>query len=157
MKMILIEPSVTGGELPESMLAYYSSSQNQGVAPGDFSWSERNGGKTAERNPWRSMQIFEEALDFATFESAFQEVRPTIPDAELLVATFNGTTINNSVYGVKAGQKVEILMFRVNSIVPTAIFLTQEVKKYTVILAELTRNIATNEGLLNEIRTFLEA
>jgi len=126
------------------------------VEPGDFFWSERNEGDSAERNPWRSMQIFEESLDFDSFETSFQDIDPSIPDPQLQATTLKGTTIDNPVYGVKAGQKVEILMFRLNSIVPTAIFLTQDVKKYTVPLAEMTQKIATSDAVLAVVNSFLE-
>jgi len=59
------------------------------------------------------MQIFEESLDF---ETTFQDIDPSI------LPILKSPTIVNPVYGAKAGQKVEILMFRANSNIPTSLF-----------------------------------
>jgi len=125
-------------------LGYFNTTFNVGIEPGNFIWSP------GHPVPWPSTQIFEEFLDAETFHSKFEPVKGT----NWTTAILKGTTVNNPVYGVSAGQSVEILYFMINSFIPSRLVGTDDITKYSIPLADLTKNIATNEDLQSKIRNF---
>jgi hypothetical protein len=100
-------------------LSYFSAPFNQGARPGNFVWppSTIPDFISAQNAAWRSMQIFEDYLDDATMFSRFV----TIPGTQFTTAWYQTKTLENSAFGVKEGQKVEILLLQIDSDIPTAL------------------------------------
>lgn len=133
-------------------LSYFSTSFNEDVSPGDFVWAPGTGsGQIAQQTPWRSMQIFQESMDSAALEDAFVEISGT----NLTTAVYKATTIDNPAFGVKEGQKVEILLLQINSNIPTFIVGSSVTEAMTEPLAELAEQIAGSKQLVGRINEFL--
>jgi hypothetical protein len=135
-------------------LSYFSTTFNQEVAPGDFVWPPFTEPDTvsAQRAPWRSMQIFSEYLDDESMLAKFEQIPDT---SSLTTAVYQATTIENAAFGVKAGQKVEILLLQINSDIPTNLFVKSNVDRYSVPLADLATEIMNSEELVAQIFSFL--
>jgi hypothetical protein len=128
------------------LLQYYSTYFNQGIAPGDFLWAP---GYWA---PFRSPQIFEESLD----EAGLDAILEPIPDSNMTTARLSGTTMDNPSFGVRAGQPVEILLLNLNENITTFVIGQQQVDEFTQPLANMTRNIASNQELVRRVRAFVD-
>jgi hypothetical protein len=77
----------------------------------------------------------------------------------MTTARLNGTTIDNSSFGVYAGQQVEILLLNLNEDITTLVTLVvgkDNVEKYTQPLADMTRHIASNQELVEQVHNFVE-
>lgn len=135
-------------------LSYFSTYFNQGVAPGEFIWppSTEANHSSAQKAPWRSMQIFTDYLDDESMLSQLQRIPET---RGLTTAVFQATTINNVAFGVKAGQKVEILLLQINSDIPTLLFSKRSLDRYVVSLADLAQEIMGSKELVSRIKNFL--
>ena len=125
-------------------LGYFNTTFNIGIDPGEFIWSP------GQPVPWPSTQIFEEFMDADELHAKFEIVKGT----NWTTAILKGTTVHNPVYGVSAGQSVEILYFMINSLIPSQVVGTQMIKEFSEPMADLTRNIATNEDLQSRIIDF---
>jgi len=141
-----------------AILSYFENSITEKVQPGDSLWApptlplELPIGLSAQRSPWRSMQIFREYLDEDMLDAQFRQV----PGKTLTTATVTGTTLDNPVFGVKAGQKIEILIIRANSPIPSWVVFQSVLEQQKVPLAELARDIAGSKELLARVTSFLE-
>ena len=69
----------------------------------------------------------------------------------------NATTIDNAYFGVKAGQKVEILLFEINSDIPTFLIGRNVTTTHVEPLVNLTRDIATNTDLVSLVKSFAKS
>jgi hypothetical protein len=127
-------------------LQYFSAYFNQGVAPGGFLWAP---GYWA---PIRSPQIFEEPLDNATLDALLEP----IPDSNMTTVRLSGTTVDNPSFGVSAGQSVKILLLNLNENITTFVIGQQQVNEFTQPLADMTRNIASNQELVRRVREFVD-
>ena len=135
-------------------LSYFSTTFNRGIAPGDSIWAPGidSKGLSAENAPWRSPQIFREYLDDESLLSAVQE----IPGINVTTARYSATTLENRAFGVKAGQKVEILLLQINSNIPTFLVLKSEILLQKQNVADLASGIASSDVLVSRILDFLD-
>ena len=106
LKVILTNTNEVWGTAKQftQILQYFKSPISQGVEPGSFNWPP---GYTV---PYQSPQIFEEFLDSSTLDDLLKP----IPDSNMTTAILKGTNINNPIFGVKAGQSVEIFLVNLN-------------------------------------------
>jgi len=129
------------------ILQYFSTDLNKGVSPGDYLWCP---GLYA---PYRSPQIFEEFLD----EDGLNNALKPVPASNMTTANFRATTIENPAFGVLAGQVVDILLLNLNEEITTYVVGKSIVDQWTQPLADMTKNIAFNEVLLERVLGFVEA
>jgi len=99
----------------------------------------------------RSPQIFQEYLDTEGIDAL---VEP-IANSNLTTARLEGTTIDNPSFGVSAGQKVEILLLNLNEDITTLVVGKGKVEEYTQPLADMTKHIASNQELVERVRSFV--
>lgn len=140
-------------EADNRFLGYFRTTFNQNVGPGDFVWVPGilAGTDQVRQTPWRSMQVFSDFLDDDLTDSA----RRTVTNRNFTYAVYNATTIDNAAYGVKAGQKVQILELRVNGNIPTVLISTNAVRSQTIPLAEAAVGIMSSAELLDVVKTFV--
>jgi hypothetical protein len=99
------------------------------------------------------MQIFSEYLDDKKMLAKFKLIPGT---SSLTTAVYQATTsIDNAAFGVKEGQKVEILLLQINSDIPTNLFFKSNVERYSVPLANLASEIMNSKELVARIVSFL--
>jgi hypothetical protein len=134
-------------------LGYFRTSFNEGIAPGDFIWPPGPLADLGESNPTRSKQIFVEFLDDASMLDAFVP----IPGTNLTTAIYKVTTLDNSVFQVKSGQDVEILLLQINSNIPTFVTNKDNTALLTPSFGDLGKTIAQSEVLLERITAFLDS
>jgi hypothetical protein len=142
-----------------NLLSYFSSYYNQGIPPGGFMWSPGTVvNEPFQRSPWQSMQIFQEYMDD---ESLLAPLVPLSGEAfayaNLTSAILNCTTADNPAFRIKAGQKVQILLIRLNSIIPTNIITPSSFTKWRIPMAEQTRYVATASEMASRIREFVSS
>jgi hypothetical protein len=135
-------------------LSYFSTTFNQGIAPGDFIWPPFTiaGGVSAQEAPRRSTQIFKEFLDDKGMLAKFEPIPNT---NGLTSAIYRVTTIQNDAYGVMEGQKVELLLLQTNSKIPTNLLTLRNVNRYSVALADIAVDIMNSKELVSRIQAFL--
>jgi hypothetical protein len=134
-------------------LGYFSTSFNEGIAPGDFIWPPGLSAGLGETNPSRSKQIFMEFLDDASMLDAFVP----IPGTNLTSAVYKVTTVENPVFQVKSGQDVEILLLQINSNIPTYVTNKNNTALLTPLFGDLVKTIAQSDVLLERISAFLDS
>ena len=78
-----------------------------------------------------------------------------IPDSNMTTALLQGTTIDNPAFGVKAGQKVEVLLLNLNTDITTYVIGKEIIKELIKPMAEMTSNVATNTVLLDRVMEFV--
>lgn len=136
-------------------LAYFNTTFNQGVEPGDFLWApstiaERN----VQPNPWRSPQMFEEYLD----QDSLDSIRGGfLPGVNCSASELTATTIENKAAGVKAGQKVKFLLLTFRGSVPTFIFSATGIEKWKDLIGESARSVARSKELLDRVQQFVNS
>ena len=136
-------------------LSYFATSFNQGVAPGDWIWPPNAAAAgTLFTNPWRSLQIFADALDDAAFRA---QCSPVGGNTNVTTAVLSATTLENRAFGVKAGQRVRLLVLQLNSGVPTRLFTARQVAESRAPLAALSRDILESAVLRQRIQDFVAA
>ena len=133
-----------------NVLGYFSTSWNEGVAPGDFIWAP-GVGSGPENNPWQSNQIFNEYLDEESLKALLQPIAGT----NLTSATVSATTVDNDVYGMVAGQKVSILVLNINSNIPTVLLTAPMINAYTPGLVSMVEGIAGSQAFEDVISSFV--
>jgi len=134
-------------------LSYWQTSFNEGIQPGDFIWAPGTTPTLSAQNaPWRSPQIFSEYLDDESILAATE----TIPGTNLTSAVFAATTLENKAFGVKAGQRVEIILFQINSNLPTFLLAKSSLEIQAQEFAALVSDIATSDELVDRISAFLD-
>mmetsp|Transcript_30398 Transcript_30398/g.64340 ORF Transcript_30398/g.64340 Transcript_30398/m.64340 type:complete len:656 (+) Transcript_30398:96-2063(+) len=150
MKVILTNTNEEWGEGNDfqytQILQYFESPINQNVEPGSFNWPP------GMWDPYQSPQIFEEFMDSSTLDSL---IEPT-PGSNMTTAILKGTTIDIPIFGIMAGQQVEILLIILNEPITTYIATPDSVELYTEPLADMTKHIAENEELASRIKAFVE-
>jgi hypothetical protein len=137
-----------------NLLSYFSTNFNQGVRPGGFIWAP---GvifqEPTQRSPWQSMQIFREYMDDTTLLNGLTTVSPK---SNVTSGIFTCTTIDNAAFGVKGGQKILLMLIRLNSVIPTNIFSINKLDQWKKPLATMAYNLATDEELANRIKDFAQ-
>jgi len=142
------------GDFPQ-FLAYFATDFNIDqcvepvscpVAPGGYLILPNDGAY----NPIPSPQIFAEEVRDADLRDALQDLDGT----QSQYATFELTTIDNPVYGIEGGQKVDLLVFMLNYDVTTFIFTEGQVDEYTPILSDMIVDIASSDDVLEVVQTF---
>jgi hypothetical protein len=134
---------------PEPVLAYFNTSFNTNVSPGEFFWPSPS--------VWcfpigiLSPQIFEETLEMSDIDA----VTESISGLNVTTAVLNGTTIDNPAFKTKAGQKVEILFISLNSFIPTDIIGVTEIEEYIQPLADMAKSISENQELVDRVSSFM--
>jgi hypothetical protein len=128
------------------LLQYFQSPLNEGVEPGSFNWP------TGMEVPYQSPQLFGDVLD----EAGLDNLLESIPGSNMTTCMITATTIKNKVYGVNAGQKVQIFLINLNEPITTYIATPDLIQFYTEPLATMTKNIAKNEELARRIQAFVE-
>ena len=101
---------------------------------------------------YQSPQIFSEFMD----SSSLNDLIEPIPGSNMTTAILKGTSIDNPIFGIRAGQQVEILLVILNEPITTYIVTPDLVQLYTDPLASMTKNIADNEELASRIKAFVE-
>ena len=127
------------------ILSYFSTDFNEDVGPGDYLWAPGN------YLPYRSLQIFEEFMSDADLDARLEPV----PDSNMTTAILAGTTVDSPAFGVRAGQKVEILLLNLNTDIPTYVVGKQILEETTEPLAKMTSSVALNEVLLERVVDFV--
>jgi hypothetical protein len=128
-------------------LQYFSAPFNQNVAPGDFLWAP------GYSTPYRSPQIFEDYMD----EDSLNALLEALPGSNMTTAILTATTTANGAFGILAGQSVEVLLINLNENITTYVVGAAAVERFTVPLANMTRNIASNENLVSRVQDFFAA
>mmetsp|Transcript_28865 Transcript_28865/g.53297 ORF Transcript_28865/g.53297 Transcript_28865/m.53297 type:complete len:632 (+) Transcript_28865:145-2040(+) len=128
------------------ILQYFESPINKDVEPGSFNWPP------GMWVPYQSPQIFSEFMD----SSILNDLLEPIPGSNMTTAILKGTSIDNPIFGIRAGQQVEILLVILNEPITTYIVTPDLVQLYTDPLASMTKNIADNEELASRIKAFVE-
>ena len=72
----------------------------------------------------------------------------------ITTALISTTTIENPVFKRKAGQKIEILLIILNSKVPNAVIGEEQIQKQTGPMAEMARDISSNQELIRRVGSF---
>lgn len=128
-----------------SLLSYFSTTWNQGVAPGDYIWAP------TQVTPFPSPQIFKDMVTVSDLRANIHR----IPGSNHTYYLFNATTIDNPVYHVQAGQTVEILWIQINSLIPTGVIGPTDIELYLNMTAATARDVAANTVLLNAVQNFV--
>lgn len=128
-----------------SLLQYFRTSWNRNVAPGDFLFTNE------DANPHRSTQIFADFMDADAFTAAFAPIEGTT----LTWASFHTTTVNNPAFGVREGQRVNVLIIQLNSDISTLIVGTDSIRENTKPLADMASEIANSQHLVTVLDNFL--
>lgn len=116
------------------------------VAPGGYLILPNNGAY----NPLPSPQIFAEEVRDADLKAALKD----LDGVQSQYATFQLTTIDNPVYGVKGGQSVELLVFFLNCDVTTFIFTKGSIDENTPVLNDMIVDISSSNDVLDVVQTF---
>jgi hypothetical protein len=100
-KLILTPPNSFGSDNPPIyLMSYFSTTFNQGVAPGDFYWPSEK-----LIIPMFSPQIFSDYLDLDMYVERLETVDGNLGNV-LKTTRIKTTTIDNPTYLVKKGQQV---------------------------------------------------
>ena len=134
-----------------NMLSFFNTSFNQGVEPGGFLWPTLWAMNNTIPNPRRSPQIFAECMSDADLD----DMLVSIPGTNFSTAVLRGTTIKNDAFGVEAGLCVSILLLQTNSDIPTLV-LPPNAQAHQNSLAELAKDIASNDLIKERVASFLE-
>lgn len=136
---------VSGVQDPSNFLAYFETTFNKNVAPGDSLW------RPDAPVPLQSPQVFETYLD----ESSLNLKNVTGTDVATTVVST--TTVDNPAYHVKGGQKVEILVLWLVTEIPVVIVGDPSIEKWTPPLVDMVEEIAANKELVNQVKSFFSA
>jgi hypothetical protein len=155
MKVILINSNKID-DSPVNLLGYFSTYYNQGITPGDWIWGPLFNGELAKLVPSQSMQICQEYVDVNILNASLTPVSSVSYQYwNVTTGILNCTTVENRPFGVKAGQKIQIFLARINSQIPTFIISPSDVDKFKVPLAKQTQYIATEPELVNRLKAFV--
>ncbi len=102
--------------------------------------------------PYQSPQIFSGVLDASTYNDLIQ----SIDGSNMTTALLKGTTVDNPVYGTRAGQPVKILIVNINEPITTYIATPALAAHFTAPLADMATNIANSGELSRRIKAFVE-
>ena len=143
MKVVLTNTNNNESGSHSSFLAYFSNPMNAGVEPGSYIWPSAS-------SPMQSLQIFDTYLD----EDLLGNLLEPIEGTNLRTAVVSATTIDNTAYGVVAGQQVELLLIDLNTDIPTIILGADDVDEYTRPLSRMAETIASNDELVARVQAF---
>lgn len=146
LKIILTAPN-NAVDNDDGFLVYFDSPVNTGVKPGQWIW-------TNSYNPIRSVQVFEDKLD----NDKLEKITLPVKNSNITTAIIEATTVDNPSYGIKSGQKVQVLYIRTNSNnIPTILIEEQDIKKWTPEIGSMVDDITmvANEELIKRINEFL--
>jgi len=129
-------------------LAYFSTYFNKNVKPGEYLILPNKGAF----NPLPSPQIFDKKVRYADLKD---ELKP-LGETKSQYATFKLTTIDNSVYSVKGGQSVELLVFFLNYEADIYIFTKDAVDQHTPVLSDMIVAITKSADVLKVVKTFFD-
>lgn len=87
--------------------------------------------------------------------SSLSETTKPISGLNVTTAVISAKTLENPGYHNKAGQQVEILVLRLNIIVPTVIPGTNAIKEYKQPLVDIAHTISSSKDLINEVKEFM--
>ena len=134
---------------PETVLAYFNTTFNQDVEPGDFLWPINY---TDNFNlPLQSPQIFNHILDEDTFESLTQP----IDGLNVTTTVIKGVeTLENPAFHTKAGQTVDVMVLSLNSNIPTKVIGIPLIEEYKQPLTDLANGIASSKELVDRVKNF---
>jgi hypothetical protein len=125
------------------VVKFFANDENKGIPPGESFWCE------CQENPHASAQIFSETVTLEQFKAQ------TKPVGQFLTNRLSGKTITNPLWGIKGGQKVEILVIATDVDIPTTVIGSGEVNKYIEPLMNLATDLATNSALLELVKEFV--
>ena len=91
-------------------------------------------------------------MDSSTLDSLLEP----ISGSNVTTAILKGTTIDNPNFGIRAGQRVEILLINLNEPITTYIVTPDLAQFFTEPLASMTKHIADNEELAKRVEEFAE-
>ena len=131
----------------QALLPYFNSPINKGIAPGEYMWP------ADLFLPLMSPQIFDFKLDSASLT----RITKPIPGSNVTVTRVLATTVDNPRFHVKAGQRVDLLILRLNSNISTSVIGTEAIQALKGPLAEMAQGIAASAELLNAIKEFMNA
>jgi len=146
LKVILTTTNLVSQTVPY-LLPYFNSPVNEGIAPGDYMWPANL------YLPLMSPQIF--ALDMDS--ASLARITKPIPGSNVSVTRVLATTVDNPRFHVTAGQRVDLLILRLNSNIPTGVVGTAAIQANKVPLAEMAQGIAASAELLNVIKEFMNS
>mmetsp|Transcript_18470 Transcript_18470/g.39991 ORF Transcript_18470/g.39991 Transcript_18470/m.39991 type:complete len:752 (+) Transcript_18470:440-2695(+) len=126
------------------LLQYFATDFNQGIAPGEYVWIPTH------HIPRRSAQLFQETL---TADDLLDLVEP-IADSNMTTIKLQGTTLDNPAFGLRAGQRVDVLILVLNDPITTFVVGPSVINQTMTPLAEMTRHIASNAELLRRVQAF---
>ena len=132
-----------------NVLAYFNTTWNADVKPGDFIWPA-GVGTSPQYNPQRSNQIFKETMTEDMLKPLFSPINGT----NLTSAIISATTVDNPAYGIVAGQKVKLLWLNINSNIPTFLITAPMINGYTPAVVEMVEKIAGSQALEDVIAEF---
>ena len=145
LKVILTDTNLWYEDATVTILPYFNSPVNEGITPGEYMWPDNF------LLPLMSPQIFDLKMDLDSLAG----ITTPIPGINVTVAKVLTTTLDNPRFHVKAGQLVDILILRLNSIIPTVIIGTEAIQATKNPLAEMAQGIAASEDLVNVIKEFM--
>jgi hypothetical protein len=138
-------------------LSYFNTTFNRGIDPGDLLWQPTAGilKSGANFHPIRSIQIFQDYMDDTIMLSKFQSVPNTTYGSNLTSAIYEVTTIDNEAYGIIGGQKVQILLLQINSLIPTIVIVARSIDQTSIQYANLAYDIMSSTVLDDRIKSFI--
>jgi hypothetical protein len=133
----------------QGFLSYFSTTFNQGVAPGEYFWPTFPEGPAV--CPRQSPQLFADFLDQETFSSSLVP----IPGSVVRMLRMDLITLENPAMGVKAGQHVDLLVLDIRGLgMPTFLTGESQVNKWKDALGEVARNISLSTELQTIVTNF---
>jgi hypothetical protein len=149
------------GDQGVKITAYFNTSYNEHVEPGDFIWAPAFGGGGGSSDthrpnfiPYRSIQVFNTYLDYHDMMNDIN-ITTKIIGTNITTSFVEAITLDNPIFGVKQGQKVQILFFQTNSNIPRDILTKISIQQNKAPLADLATTIMNNAQLYDVVMDFL--
>jgi len=127
------------------ILQYFDSPVTDGIEPGGYL------SLPSRTVPIRSPQVFEDYMDEAMLNALLEP----IPGSNMTTALMPSlTTTDNPVYGIEAGQAVQLLLINLNEDLSAFVAGPSIIRNVTAPHAEMVRKIAANDILVQRVRDF---
>ena len=137
------------GRGQEFFLAYFNTTFNDNIEPGDFLWPQNE--TSTFHLPLQSPQIF----DYNLTSTDLEQITSSIEGLNVTYAIIQGAeTLENDAFQVKAGQTVDVLALMLNSCIPPDIIGTTLIQANMQPLADLAKEISANQELVEVVRNF---
>ncbi len=134
-------------------LAYFHTAFNEGIAPGDFIWiPSTDDPNVPGPNPWRSPQIFAEAMNQTTLDTLREGGALGSVNASAFQLTL--TTISNPAFHITANQPVNMLVLTYFGSTPTFL-IGEDVNAFKGITAQISKDLASDQELLTAVNDFI--